>query len=172
MSAFELVRRIVFAAPSSFTSQMPPHPMHDDTGSNTRHRSRNTKSVGPQQTPEDIFSSRLFIPEYSQTLLEMDAAKTLISPPPEDSIRPSGSRQSVRHAQLLSSWHTLNLTFLRRLDIALSRAWTRMSTLPRWPHLHMAALHLGLESGNDSTSTLLIPPSPPVDLPAIPIYQI
>lgn len=153
---------------------MPPHPMYDDTPSNTRHRRRTQQPTfspaRPQQRPSHSPHKDVFTPEYSQTLLEMDAAKTLISPPPEDSIRPSASRQSVCHVQSLSSWHALNVICFRSADIALPR--TCMNTLSRRPRLHMAALLLDLGNVNDSTYLLLILLSPLVNFPAIPIYQI
>jgi hypothetical protein len=45
---------------------------------------------------QDVFNTGLLTPQASQTALDSDAAKSLISPPPEDSARAGTSRQSVR----------------------------------------------------------------------------
>ncbi|KAH9958013.1 hypothetical protein BC827DRAFT_1221608 [Russula dissimulans] len=48
---------------------------------------------------QDVFNTGLLTPQASQTALDSDAAKSLISPPPEDSARAGTSRQSSQ-----SSW--------------------------------------------------------------------
>jgi len=52
----------------------------------------------------DPFNTGLLTPQGSQNTVDSDAAKSLISPPPEDSVSAGSSRQSVRvnHAILLS----------------------------------------------------------------------
>ena len=52
----------------------------------------------------DLFNTGLLTPQGSQNTVDSDAAKSLISPPPEDPATAGSSRQSVRvnHAILLS----------------------------------------------------------------------
>ena len=44
----------------------------------------------------DVFNTGLLTPQGSQNTVDSDAAKSLISPPPEDSASAGPSRQSVR----------------------------------------------------------------------------
>lgn len=44
----------------------------------------------------DLFNTGLLTPQGSQNTVDSDAAKSLISPPPEDSVPAGSSRQSVR----------------------------------------------------------------------------
>ena len=45
---------------------------------------------------EDVFNTGLLTPQASQNTIDSDAARSLISPPPEDIARAGLSRQSVR----------------------------------------------------------------------------
>ncbi len=45
---------------------------------------------------DDVFQTGLLTPQASQNTVEMDAAKSLISPPPEGNVQAGTSRQHVR----------------------------------------------------------------------------
>ena len=45
---------------------------------------------------DDVFNTGLLTPQASQNAVDSDAAKSLISPPPEDTARAGTSRPSVR----------------------------------------------------------------------------
>lgn len=90
---------------------MPPDTNYVQSDSNARHRrqplqlmsSPNKRQPSPiRSIQQNVFSTGFFTPESSQALHEMDAAKTLISPPPEDSLRSIGSRHSVRLIHVIS----------------------------------------------------------------------
>ena len=59
-----------------------------------------TRILTPQYNqsvvPTDAFNTGLLTPQTSQNTFDLDAATSLISPPPEDSARAGSNRQSVR----------------------------------------------------------------------------
>jgi hypothetical protein len=59
-----------------------------------------TRILAPQYNhatapSDDVFNTGLLTPQASQNAIESDAAKSLISPPPEDTARTGSSRPSV-----------------------------------------------------------------------------
>ena len=98
--------------PNRPTSLMHPFPLskssppkRDATRILTPHYNR---AVPP---PHDVFDTGLLTPQASQNAVDSDAAKSLISPPPEDSAPAGSSRQSVRfNLRDLAFTHCRSLT--------------------------------------------------------------
>jgi hypothetical protein len=59
---------------------------------------------------DDVFTTGLLTPQASQNTIESDAAKSLISPPPEDTARTGTSRTSVRFIPYLPVQASSNQT--------------------------------------------------------------
>jgi hypothetical protein len=87
----------------------------------------------------DVFNTGLLTPQASQNTVNSDAAKSLISPPPEDSAPPGTSRQSVRV-------NLRDLTFTHRQSLTSSpygpelvRSLHRLYVMVRTPAVHLNA---------------------------------
>ena len=95
--------RPVGTRPASRTSLMHPLP-HSKSSPAKRDLARIlTPQYNHSTSPSgDVFNTGLLTPQASQNTVELDAAKSLISPPPEDTTRAGTSRPSVRFIQFIS----------------------------------------------------------------------
>jgi len=106
-----------FTRPSSVMHPFPPSKSSPARRDTTRILSpRLNHAPAPLQ---DVFNTGLLTPQASQTAVDSDAAKSLISPPPEDPARAGTSRQSVR-LSLPNPWRHLPT---KLTSVLLDQSW-------------------------------------------------
>ncbi|KAI9510178.1 hypothetical protein F5148DRAFT_1181341 [Russula earlei] len=88
---FPVVR---LARPSSLMHSLP------SKSSPTKRDTTRVLTPHPPAPFQDVFNTGLLTPQASQFAVDSDAAKSLISPPPEDPARTGTSRQSVRYSPI------------------------------------------------------------------------